>query len=97
MSCQTTEMDGYEAARAIRSFEGNSCHTPVIALTSSTMQCDRKKREEAGMDDYISLPINPFNWAACASLEVMSWKVSGPVSRLQSPFGGGRRRGSLVS
>ena len=38
-----------------------------------------------------------FNCAACASLLVTIWNVSGPVSRLQSPFGGGSRRGSLVS
>ena len=44
----------------------------------------------------ISLPMKPFSCAAWASLEVTSWKVSGPVSRLQSPFGGGSRRGSLV-
>ena len=59
LDCQTTEMDGYEAARAIRQLEGRSSHTPIIALTANTMQSDRKKREEAGMDDYISLPINP--------------------------------------
>ena len=35
-----------------------------------------------------------FSCAAWASLLVMSWNVSGPVSRLQSPFGGGSRRGS---
>src|SRR2546430_15951646 len=38
LDCQATEMDGYEAARAIRSFDGTSCHTPIIALTASTMQ-----------------------------------------------------------
>ncbi len=59
LDCQSAEMDGYEAAREIRKFEGTSCHTPIVALTASTMQSDRKKREEAGMDDYISLPINP--------------------------------------
>src|SRR4051812_41761814 len=45
----------------------------------------------------ISLPMNPFSCAVCASLLVTIWKVSGPVSRLQSPFGGGSRRGSLTS
>ena len=44
----------------------------------------------------ISLPMKFFSCAAWASLEVTSWNVSGPVSRLQSPFGGGSRRGSLV-
>ena len=37
-----------------------------------------------------------FNCAACASLWVTSWNVSGPVSRLQRPLGGGSRRGALV-
>ena len=45
----------------------------------------------------ISLPIKPFSCAAWASLLVMSWNVSGPVSRLQSPLGGGSRCGSLTS
>ena len=44
----------------------------------------------------ISLPMKFFSCAAWASLLVTSWNVSGPVSRLQSPFGGGSRRGSLV-
>ena len=44
----------------------------------------------------ISLPMKRFSCVASASLEVISWKVSGPVSRLQSPLGGGSRRGSLV-
>src|SRR4051812_6330948 len=39
----------------------------------------------------ISLPMNPFSCAVCASLLVTIWNVSGPVSRLQSPFGGGSR------
>jgi hypothetical protein len=44
----------------------------------------------------ISLPTKALSRAAWASLLVTSWKVSGPVSRLQSPLGGGSRRGSLV-
>ena len=39
----------------------------------------------------ISLPMKFFSCAAWASLEVTSWNVSGPVSRLQSPFGAGSR------
>src|SRR3954451_20507734 len=55
----------------------------------------------AGAGDLVDLdrdllPTNAFNCPACASLEVTSWKVSGPVSRLHSPLGGGRRRGSEV-
>src|SRR5262245_55622116 len=59
LDCQTAELNGYEAAKAIRQLEGTSGHIPIIALTANTMQSDREKREQAGMDDYISLPINP--------------------------------------
>jgi len=44
----------------------------------------------------ISLPMKFFSCAAWASLEVTSWNVSGPVSRLHSPLGAGSRRGSLA-
>jgi CheY-like chemotaxis protein len=58
LDCQMPEMDGYEAAAAIRKSEKNGHRTPIIAATASAFVEDKARCLDAGMDDHISKPIS---------------------------------------
>ena len=58
MDMQMPEMDGLEATRRIRAAEHGDVRIPIVAMTANAMVRDRKSCLEAGMDDYISKPID---------------------------------------
>ena len=92
MDCQMPEMDGFEAAHQIRRREharGQAAHLPIVAMTANAMPEDRARCLAAGMDDYLSKPVQ-----VQALRETLS-RWSAPPPR-HAPEHDGDRQGTIA-
>jgi two-component system, sensor histidine kinase and response regulator len=77
MDCQMPVLDGFEATRRLRTIESAGRRTPVVALTASAAEDERERCLAAGMDDYLTKPIE----AAAVARVLDRWAPAHPGGR----------------
>jgi len=79
MDCQMPVMDGFKATAEIRCRENSNTRTYIVAMTANALAEDRERCLQAGMDDYISKPINRAELVRVLERFVPSWDQAASV------------------
>nr|WP_253945352.1 response regulator [Nocardioides sp. zg-DK7169] len=97
MDCRMPVMDGFDATRTVRATEAPGRRVPIIAMTASAIEGERERCLAAGMDDFVTKPVDP------AQLErlLRRWTVDGSPLATTGETGaetghGGPRAGAPV-
>lgn len=82
MDCQMPIMDGYETSRHIRlGFAGqHSRDISIIAMTANAMKGDKEKCLAAGMNDYLTKPIDPNTLESCLTYWLQARRGDGDIN-----------------
>lgn len=89
MDCQMPLMDGLEATRKIRITEGQTRHTIIIGVTAHAFQTEIDMCFTAGMDDYMSKPVDTKTMGAMLDRWLLKIQCAGsPIGTLAGTNGG---------
>jgi signal transduction histidine kinase/CheY-like chemotaxis protein len=87
MDCLMPEMDGFTAARHIRSSERRGTRVPIIAFTANAVEGDRDRCLAAGMDDYLAKPFKKADLQAKLARWIPVSGGSAPEEPVPAPQG----------
>jgi CheY-like chemotaxis protein/HPt (histidine-containing phosphotransfer) domain-containing protein len=80
LDMQMPGADGPSVARSIRNTPGTA-HLPILALTASSLQSERERALESGMNDFVVKPFDPEDLVQRILLHAAKWPHTTPASQ----------------
>ncbi len=96
MDVQMPELDGLDATRRIRALDGPVSRVSIVAMTAGVQEGDAERCLEAGMNDYISKPIDRSKLAAIVAFWSEQGETGGETMAAPPPSGEAMIDGSVI-